>query len=193
MAVWPDTAAATGLVMTARMMNRIPIMVANYTLGAPAASFDFTSLPTHYRSFLLELYGRGDAAGVGEIAVYYRYNNNSSGNYYYMYIFGQNSVMTAGGALTQTAAFAGNVPAATAGANMFGGITLDVVSPVGTITPARDGLTVWHRKTANGANGTQLGYLASFLYVGAAVTRITIYPASGNFVTGSRATLYGLP
>lgn len=161
------------------------------TLTAAAASFDITAISQAYSMLQLELLLRGDAAASG-VAVDCHLNNDTSGNYDY----DLNTI--SGGVLNSTSTGSaagymqvGRAPGGSATANYAGQATL--------VIPAYTQTTFYKQVRCVGAtnNGGTASELMETLFSGvwkstAAVTEITIYPSSGNWAAGSRATLYGI-
>jgi hypothetical protein len=167
--------------------------LADSKLGAPAANFDLTSIDQNFGALLLVSYVRGDAV-AGTIAVQVRFNNDSGANYDAQSI--HNSAATTAAAGENLAATSGMIdrgvsPGGSAAASEFGVVV--TLIPAYTDTVGQKGAI----SIIAGRSGTASGNLsamlcATFWRSTAAVNRITILPSSGNFVTGSRVTLYGL-
>jgi len=193
---WPNVAAVSGIAMTAQQMNRLPIMIANATLGSDVANIDFTSIPGHFRALMLELYMRASAASL-EVGIYARYNNDSGANYYHQFIYGQAASVAGGEALGGTSFQIGNATGSTAAANQFA--TLRHASLNYSLTTglgvSRTGYTAWIRKYGTASGNIQIGRFWHTWWSDSVINRITIaaYAAGGNLVTGSRASLYGVP
>jgi hypothetical protein len=165
-------------------------VISDTTLGAGAASIDITSIPADFKSLKLILTGRGDTASTS-IAVTMRLNNDSGGNYDYQYDQGSGATANAGEAQAQTSGQIGGLSAASAPANVAGAITVELPDYAGT-TFQKSYIGIGGYKTSTAA-----GAIASTRWFGAwrntaAISRITILASSGNFIVGTRATLYGI-
>jgi hypothetical protein len=186
---WPSTAVATGELITAAQLNGLPVMIANSTLSGDAASFDVTSIPSHYAHLMVVCYARSDT-GSSSAQIGVRFNNDSSAIYDYQNVMGQAAVASASETFATTFALIGNIPGNTAGANLFGVQTFTVPHYAGTA----------NNKACSSESGFKVGTattnlvvqaLAGFWRSNAAINRITVF-TSGNFRAGSRFTLYGL-
>jgi hypothetical protein len=165
--------------------------IAETVLGSSAATFDFTSIPATFRHLLLEIYCRGDAAAAAA-NVLLRFNNDSAANYDYQLL--QASAGSASGveAFAQTSTYLGNAPAANAPANVFGNTRADI--PYYANSTNQKSVTSQSALKTGTTTGTLFSYCpAGFWRSTAAINRITLLLSSGNFVSGSVATLYGLP
>lgn len=180
---------ATGDIVTAAEMRKGVGAVYDTTLGGTAATIDTgATLPTSYATMEIEVYGRCDAAVLGN-ALWLRLNGDTAANYDYQY--------------SQTAA------GTTSGVEGFAQTLIDVGFVTGTSAPAgaftqtiielvNYGNVVGHKAVyARCAHkqGTTTGTLivrqtAGFWRpTGAGVNRITLLPSTGNFVTGTRVTV----
>jgi hypothetical protein len=157
------------------------------TLGAPAANIDIAAIPAAFNHLMLVMFLRGDTAAVAT-TLQATLNNDGGANYDWEEVINA----TGANAQGQTSARAGRFPANTAAAGDFATIT-------GYIANYRDATNKKsYAATIGGREGTGAGSFKSgtygFSWLGAAaiVNRITLAPAAGNFVAGSRVTLYGL-
>jgi hypothetical protein len=166
-------------------------MLADTTLGGAAAQIDFASIPATFAHLMLILYPRGDAAAVstGLIA---RFNGDAGANYDWQLMQGQAAVASAAEGIAATGIFSTAVPAASAVGNAFG--IYEMLIPHYTNTASFKGFTGRaSSKTTNASGGITVQGWSGFWRNVAALNRITLSLASGNFAAGSRATLYGLP
>lgn len=160
----------------------------------PVSSFDVSGISTAYRALFLQLVGRGTAA-AGSTSVLLRFNNDSAGNYDYENFQANNATVASLGSVAQSSIFVGSIPAASVAAGIGGQVDISI----GDYTN-----TTYHKimhsrafvKTSAGAPAA--GDLTSFNPSGtwrstAAINRITILPSAGNFDTGTRLTIWGLP
>jgi hypothetical protein len=160
------------------------------TLGADAASFDVTGIPGTYKHLQINAQLRG--AGSGGTANI-RFNNDSSAIYDYSYMQSQGN----GGAASQNAAVAQTSAfiSALAGSAASAGIATAVLADIPNYAA-----TVFH-KTYSSRDFTASDDLVATQFVHllggrwrstAAITRITIFPGTGDFLAGSRLSVYGL-
>lgn len=164
--------------------------LADSTLGGSSATVDLTSIVGSYAHLLLVIYARGDQAAFST-NVNLRFNADSAANYDTQQVQGGAAAVTAGEQFAATSTLVTVMPAATAGANLFGATVGFIPHYAGTANnKAILSLESFKTGTISGSMSTSL--LGGFWRSNAAITRITLLPASGNFVAGTRVTLYGL-
>lgn len=169
--------------------------IQDIVLGATTSLIDFTSIPATYKHLMLVLAARSDYVGLN-MSTWLRFNNDSSNAYYYQLVSAQGSVAPAasdsGGAPSE-ASF-GTVAGTTASAGMPGHTELLILDYARTVW-GKYGLS---RSVVQGsiftAGGQQMLRNWGIAWNSStAINRITIGVSAGaNFLTGSRATLYGL-
>lgn len=165
--------------------------IADSTLGGSAASVDFPSIIGTYAHLMAVVYARGDLAALN-VSIQMRLNNDSAANYDYQSLRGIAASTNAQETFGSTAgAVIGNMPTATAGANLFGVTTVFLPHYAGS-SNNKACVSLSSMKV-----GTSTGNLFSDLYGGfwrsaAAISRITLVPSVGNFVAGTRVSLYAM-
>lgn len=165
-------------------------VVAASTLSVAAASIDFTGIPATYKHLRLVLVGRSDQA-TSLTTLRIRFNNDSGANYFWQSLKGFATNVQAADSTGQTSGQVGDFPAASASANIPGALTLEIPNYAGTVfEKAAFGVYVG-RSSASSSNQylTEVGFAWGST---AAISRITAFPAAGNFIAGTVATLYGL-
>jgi hypothetical protein len=186
---WP-LGWATGDIETAAEFKKGIGAISDTTLGGSAANIDVTSIVATYAHLLVVIYARGDTA-LTSTPLSLRFNNDSAANYDYQQLKGSAAAATASETFAQTAMVAGNMAANTAGANLFSAHIMFIPHYAGSANN-KIALSIASLKT-----GTTTGLMTDNLVGGfwrssAAINRITLLPAFGNFVTGTRATIYGM-
>ena len=173
------------------MNSGVWVQLANSTLTVDTASIDFTSISGSWAHLMLEVYARATTV-ASSVNLRLRINNNSAANYDFQVLYGQLATAVAAEAFADASVLLGVIPANTAPANLFSVST--------TMIPHYANSA--NNKVVIDANASKLGTssgnmvirnTAGFWRSNAAITRLTILPASGNLAAGSRATLYGLP
>lgn len=169
----------------------VPVVLANSTLVASAASISFTGINQTFAHLLVIAYLRGDTASVSTNAML-RFNNDAGANYDYQLLDGSAAVSSAGEAFAQTSISAGLAAAATAGANLFSAhhVTIPHYAQA-----TNNKAIIRNREAKSGTSSLSLstGLSAGFWRSNAAINRVTILPATGNWAAGSAATVLGLP
>lgn len=185
-----DSAETTGMKWAAAGGGAM-VRISTQTLGADAASIDFTSISGSYKDLYLTFQIRSARSGQNEDPLLLRFNGDSGGNYDSQFMRGNNTTATAGQALSGSSISLGSVSAATAPAGSASSGVIEVPNYAGS-TFHKNALTriMGRRDTAN----TDIMY---YQYFGiwkstAAITQVSLIGANANLLAGSTATLYGL-
>lgn len=181
---------ATGDIVTAAEFKKTAGSVFDSTLGVSAASVDITGISNTYAHLMISIYARSDvAAGVSNVLM--RLNGDTAANYDYQDARGNAAVTSASESFAQTSSIIGLSPANTAGANLFSSIELFIPHYAGST----------NNKQFVSISGSKSGATTGNLFVdifgggwrsNAAINQVTILPASGNFVAGTRVTVHAL-
>lgn len=159
--------------------------IAQTLLTVAAATIDFTSIPATYEDLVIVLQGRGTTAAVSTNMLM-RFNNDSGANYDFSRWnrFGNNSNVA------QTSAEIGSLMAATAPAGNSSQATIEINNYART-TLRKTAFTLQGGDESTLAAG-QYSHISNMLWRStAAINRVTILLAAGNFDIGTVATLYG--
>lgn len=184
------TGWATGDIVTAAEFKKAAGSIFDTTLGGTAATVDVTSISAAYAHLLITIYARGDFAGAN-VNTSIRFNGDSGANYDAQLLAGTAATPSAAEAFGQTSAVVLNTPAATAPANLFSSAEIFIPNYAGST----------NNKQTVSFDGVKLGTATGNLQVilrsaawrsNAAINRITLLPASGNFVAGTRVTIYAM-
>lgn len=168
------------------------VRISAQTLAGAVANINVNGIPQGFRTLVLELVGRGDAAAISA-GVGVKFNGSVDASY------NAETTQTVGGGATgvdQTAgttANIGTIPAASAPANAAGVIVLTI--------PAFTGTTFRKVGTATGGYtnaDTTTGHVQSSAYIEwtgtAAITSLAVVClGGGNFVAGTMLAVYGEP
>lgn len=164
--------------------------------GSVLATYDTNTrlggvLPTTYKHLRLIVMGRGDTA-AGSVFLQMRFNNDSGANYADQSVSG-NAAAAAAGENSSATSFpgVGKIAAATATAGHAGILVMDI--------PVYNG-TTWFKQfysssfvSATLTAGNRTIYDDGGVWANtAALTRLALFPAAGNFAIGTRFTLYGV-
>lgn len=166
--------------------------IAYSLLGSPAASISFSSISaTDFVHLWLIVHGRTTEASVVSGALL-RFNGDTSAIYDYQGTQGSASTVVAAEVLAQTFISAGNLPGASATANVFG------MSEIWIPNYAQ---TAFHKNAhVNNAHkgGTSTGTLRIYRNGGAwrstaAINAVSLTASGGSLAAGTRAILLGMP
>ena len=165
--------------------------IADIKPTAPAAMFDFTAIPqTTFAHLRIVASLHGDTAAAF-VAGFIRFNGDTGNTYIAQRIRAQGT--TAPYSLENY--LYNGVPFEMPAGNL-GGYLTPMVLEIPNYTEAAAGQPVTYNSGFM-AGTTATNFLLQMCFAiwtpAAAISRITLLPAAGNFAVGSRATLYGLP
>jgi hypothetical protein len=158
--------------------------------GSVAASISFPSIPQTHTDLWLVFSGRGDVAAVAT-NLKFRLNNDSGNNYNDQQIYAAATTVTGAEDISAAQAHAGVLAGASAASGVASMLDLLIPNYVGgTFHKAYRSVSADNRGVASGAH---LALTTTGLYRSTtAITRLDIFPSSGNFAIGTVATLYGI-
>lgn len=164
-------------------------------LTVAATTITFSSIPSYFRNLRLVLLARGDAASQQYVNVKMRFNTDSGTNYDHQQIYGAASTAGAGETLADTGLLLGDMPGPTVLTGSSAAFTVDI--PFYADTTFWTG-TISEKTLMSQTSGGQAGQLWRKAWSGrwrntAAVNRIDLVAASGNFIIGTSAELIGQP
>lgn len=181
---------ATGDIVTAAEFKKGVGSVSDTTLGGSAANVDISGILSTYAHLLITVYARSDTAAANTTQLL-RFNGDSAANYDFQSLQGVAAAASAGEAFAQSAIQVGQMPANTAGANLFSACQIFVPHYAGS-TNNKQTVTMNSFKT-----GTTTGLMNAQVFSGswrsnAAINRITILPGAGSLVAGTRVTIHAM-
>jgi hypothetical protein len=167
------------------------VLIEDTTLGAPAASITFSSIPSNYKGLLIVFQGRSDAAATSDVAVL-QFNGDTGNNYDAQNVQGSNVTASAASSAGLAIAGFGTLPGANAArSGIAAAISVTIPNYANTtFEKSFNGMGGFADSTsANNVVELRSGTWRST----AAITSIKLFPNAGtNFTAGTRATLYGL-
>lgn len=181
---------ATGDIVTAAEFKKGAGSISDTTLGGSAANVDVSGIVATYAHLLVVVYGRSDTA-AGAIALSMRYNGDSAANYDHQLARGIAATASAIETFAATAMSVGSLAANTAPANLFSSTIIFIPHYANSSNNKSCVSIVGHKA------GATTGLLSAEVYgahwrSNAAINRITLLPAAGLFVAGTRVTIYGM-
>lgn len=187
---WP-TGFSDGDIIAASEYKKQAGSIYDTTLGVAAASITASGIVATYAHLLITLYARSDQATtiVGSLM---RFNGDAAANYDYQFVQGQAATAAAAETFGATSVQIGNIPANSAGANLFGANQIFI--------PHYAGSSNNKQVVAIGSSklGTATTNLNAVIFGGgwrstAAINSITIFAGgSGNLMAGTRMTIHAL-
>ena len=165
--------------------------IADVLLAAPAATIDITAIPGTFNHLVLVTFTRTAIAGTQEGLVC-RFNNDATANYYFDRVKGSGTGASADEGVATGSAELGVAAGNTAPANHFAGACC-VIPNYAKTTGSKSIVHMSISALAFSATNI-IPRIGGILWDNtAAINRITLLGSAGNnFVTGSRAVLYGL-
>jgi hypothetical protein len=165
--------------------------VQDQVLGGAAATIDFSGIAAVGNHLLLLLYIRGDTAAT-QTTLFVTFNGDSGANYHGQSLRATGATVTGSddGAAAATRLSPFLFSAGTAPANAFGTFELRVLRFAGAANQKTLIGYGYDREAVPGAGAGRIQTAGGQWLSNAAVNRITLTPAAGNFVAGCQATLY---
>jgi hypothetical protein len=153
--------------------------------GSSVASVDFTNIPQTAKDLLILVNGRSDLGGVaGGITI--RYNNDSSGNYGWFRLVGDNSSVSVSSANFQTGMVVGfSVNGTGATANTFSNVAIYV--PGYTTSSAK---TLSAESVASNSFSETYTTFVQGRWGGTSAITSVLVTLGGNFTTNTIISLY---
>ena len=166
-------------------------VLADVTLTSAQATVLFTPIPNTYAHLILVHQCRSDASGVGTTGLRMTFNNDSGSNYNGQYMAGNNTSPVAAAQAADAFGYLGNIPAGTANAGYSASGSIEVPNYAGTAFFKNALFDATRDET--GASGNMFSYRGHIVWKStSAISRIDLALQAGNFVAGSRFTLYGV-
>ena len=164
------------------------VKIAAVDLGADTATIDFTSIPGTYRDLHIVFQGRTTESAV-DAFFYVQFNGDTGSNYWDQYVYYVNTAITINEDEAATKGRVGLVTGATGRTNGAGVAIMDIPFYAGTTFEKTLRLNIAEMYSTG---NLVVGMFAVRWGSTAAITSITFLLATGNFLAGSQATLYGL-
>jgi hypothetical protein len=176
--------AAAGGVVEVPAFEQIATTLVSSTTAS--VTFDVTGLGASYRHLQIRSTTNTTATGVNATNLIARFNSDSGSNYAFHILLGEGSSVMSAAATSQTSVAIGDMPN---NASIFGGAVTDIL----------DFASITKNKTIRSLIGVHAPSslirvaLRSGVWLNtAAITSITLSPASDSLKTGSRFSLYGV-
>jgi hypothetical protein len=167
------------------------VLLERTELNASAASVTFANIPqTGYTDLKIVVSARGSSAGINA-AIYWTFNGSSAANYSWRQLQGNSSTASSSSSTGQTYFRAGYVPDTSATASTFGSAELYI--PNYAESTAKSISIDSAQENNSGTAGEALLHLVAASWsLTNAITSITAVLSSGDFLTGSTFSLYGI-
>lgn len=179
-----------GDIVTAAEFKKGAGALADNLLGGSAANIDFTGIVGGYAHLMIVGQVRCDNAATQLVVV--RFNNDATANYDSEVVTGTAAVAAAGETLGATGISVGTAPGTGATAGYFNGFTALIPNYAGTTSnKVLASLNMSKTSNASGAQSAQFN-IGGWRTTATAITRLTFLPAAGNFIAGTRITVYGM-
>jgi hypothetical protein len=159
-------------------------LIESKTLGADAASIEFTSIPQTFTDLMFVASTRASTAGTSVEPCLVTFNANTS-NYTHQTLNGSGSAATAA---SGTSRLVFNAPRTGTTASTFGNVCVYIPNYAGATNKSYSTDSVTEHNAAE-AHQTLIGGLWSDT---AAITSAKFEPTANNFIAGSTISLYGI-
>ncbi len=150
----------------------------------------FSSIPSTYRDLKLIIRGRGTTAATS-VAVAVTVNNDTSAIYDSQRVSGSSTTASANNTLAATSWTVGSITASTATAGIASSHEYTIHDYKGT-TFQKSGISFTPLKSGTAAGNITMNCTAIYWRSTAAINRVDVTLAAGNFDTGSVVSLYGI-
>ena len=161
-------------------------LISSNVLSGTAASVTFSSIPSTYTDLVVRVSTRTDASPFASDRYYFN-SGTANGSQTFMYGSGSAAASSADGAVTYNYTFI-SVPGSTYTSNTFGSEEIYIPNYAGSTKKPSSAFGT----TENNATASYISANANLFDLTSAITSITMYPSSGNYVSGSSFYLYGI-
>lgn len=173
-----------------------PIKLAEAVLTTGAATIAFTAINASFRDLRVVVNGRGDTAAAA-IGVTMRLADtgtsyDSGNNYDWYRITNTGAALTASESLATSGFDVGGLPAASAPSGAAGHIDVTIFDYAGSAFHKQMRSDSGRRQGTGSGDGRHLLTVGDWRDVGPVVA-LQLSASAGNFATGTKATLYGIP
>jgi hypothetical protein len=165
-------------------------LIETQILGSNAASVTFSNLGVYssaYKHLQIRIAARSSDSAPG-VGVYSRLNADAGSNYRAHYLLGNGSAVLNGGLNVGTTGLSGIISAGGSAANNFGVAVIDLLDPYSTTKNK----TLRTLTGITDAAQNRIDLHSALWMSTASLTSWQLLPELGNFVTGSRFSLYGM-
>ena len=163
------------------------VKIASYAATGSVSNIEFTSIPATYTDLVVKISGRYDQSS--DNAVYVRFNSDTGANYSYRYLYGSGAAAGSASGSADTRANAGIAVASSYTASTFSNSEIYIPNYSNSSYAKSFSADNVQENNATTAYSTLVAGLWNSTN---AITTIRLFPASGNFVQYSTATLYGI-
>lgn len=157
--------------------------IASTTLGSAAATVTFSSIPSVYTDLVILSSSANTAVNGNGQGI--RFNSDTATNYSKTFLYGDGTSVVSGRASNQTNISISNQPISSSGTFTA------TITNIENYSNATTYKTILSRGGSAHTNNLAIAYVGTWRST-AAITAIDLINDSGNFITGSTFTLYGI-
>lgn len=163
-------------------------LIASNTLGSSAASVTFSAIPNTYTDLIVKTSARWD--NTGNPYLFLRFNSDTATNYSYTVLYNSAGTVGSSRSSNQTRVVGGALTSSGATSNTFSNGEFYIPNYLASINKPISAFDVDENNNAT----TDIFQLASagLWRNTSAITDISMFVSSGNFVSGSSFFLYGI-
>lgn len=164
-------------------------LISEVITSGSQASVSFAAISSSYRDLVLVVRGRGTNASL-TVNVHVQFNNDTGSNYHTEDAHWFSAIGAASQLVSQTSAWVGTLPGASATANYAGSLKAEILAYDDT-TFFKNLLSDYGAHLGTGATTQGRGIISGLWLNAGAITEIDVILSAGNFVNGSIVSLYG--
>lgn len=164
-------------------------LIASTTLSTNG-NISFTSIPSTYTDLVIRMTAQGSASGLNNDTFKLTFNASSAANYKYSSLFGNTTTVSATNSTGQTALVFKQIGAA--GSGRYGIAEVYLSNYAASTAYKSMVVDAVAMDASNTVNLNILAINAGYWNSTSAINQIEIAPSTGNFVSGSTFSLYGI-
>ena len=163
-------------------------LISTQVLASAAASVTFSSIPSTYTHLQIRYTSRSDT-GSTQTPLFMRLNSDTGTNYSRHWLRGDGGLILSNAGSSENYAWIGYTLAASETTSAYTAGVIDILDYKNTNKNTT--LRMLHASRGS-VSWTQIALNSAAWYNTAAVNTLLFYPSAGNFITGSRFSLYGV-
>jgi hypothetical protein len=163
-------------------------LISTTILGSATSSvtFDVTGLGSTYKHLQIRMTTRNSVAGTGDDYAFIRFNSDTGSNYAFHRLYGYSGSVYSTAGTSITAARMGITPRNGETSGLFNPVVVDILDPFSSSKNKT-------LRSLSGGTGVTMNMMSGLWMNTTAVTSVSIVEGGGgNFVTGSRFSIYGI-
>ena len=165
-------------------------LISSNVLTSSAASVIFSAIPSTYTDLVIRMSARSDRVSTGNLATFNIKINDATSGYSVTYIVAEGATVSSSRTSNAANIFAGALPVSGTTANTFS--SNEIYIPSYTANQNKPFSHSWFVENNDASSLVVVGTEANLYSSTTAISSITLYPSTYNFVSGSSFYLYGI-